>query len=179
MRRRSRRFVAGVTHSEKFRTGVGIERRDSHCTDRSVQSGGRNEAPHSPLEIDAMSLQKTAIVVLSDPNGGDESFGRLFNALAAAYDFKQRKADVRVLFQGAGTRWAGVLASPEHPAHALYEAVEDTVVGVSGACAVAFGAKADAEKNGLALVTTNAVPGTPGLPSLATYTADGYTVLTF
>ena len=30
---------------------------------------------------------KAAIVVLSDPKGGDEALGRVFNALAAAYDF--------------------------------------------------------------------------------------------
>ena len=51
---------------------------------------------------------KTAIVVLSDPNGGEEALGRLFNALAAAYDSKARKQEVQVLFQGAGTRWAGL-----------------------------------------------------------------------
>jgi len=32
---------------------------------------------------------KTAIVIVSDPkSGSDESFGRAFNALAAAYDIK-------------------------------------------------------------------------------------------
>ena len=54
-----------------------------------------------------MSSTKTAIVVLSDPNGGEEALGRVFNALAAAYDFKQKHQDVQLLFQGAGTRWAG------------------------------------------------------------------------
>ena len=38
-----------------------------------------------------MSSTKTAIVVLSDPNGGEEALGRVFNALAAAYDFKQKR----------------------------------------------------------------------------------------
>ena len=47
-----------------------------------------------------------AIVVLSDPEGGgEEALGRLFNALAAAYDFRVAGDAVQVLFQGAGTRW--------------------------------------------------------------------------
>lgn len=126
-----------------------------------------------------MSSTKTAIVVLSDPQGGEEALGRLFNALATAYDFKQKHQDVRLVFQGTGTRWTGLLLNPDHPAHALYRAVEDTVAGVSAACATVFGARADAEKNGFSLISTNAVPGTAGLPSLATYAADGYAILTF
>jgi hypothetical protein len=126
-----------------------------------------------------MSSTKTAIVVLSDPQGGEEGLGRLFNALAAAYDFKQQRQEVQLIFQGTGTRWAGVVTNPAHPAHALYKAVEDTVAGVSAGCAVVFGAQDDAERNGFSLITSNPVPGTPGLPSLANYAAEGYTILTF
>jgi hypothetical protein len=86
---------------------------------------------------------------------------------------------VSLLFQGTGTRWASLLTAPGHPAHALYKAVEDTVVGVSCGCADVFGARADAERSGFSVITTNAVPGTSGLPSLAKYVAEGYTVLTF
>ena len=123
---------------------------------------------------------KTAIVVLSDPKaGGEEALGRLFNALAAAYDLKQQQQDVEILFQGAGTRWSGYLTNPGHPAGALYAAVADKVAGVSSACADVFGARADAESNGFSLIGDNAVPGTSGLPSLARYVAAGYSVLTF
>ena len=123
-------------------------------------------------------MSMTTIVVLADPQGGEDALGRLFNALAATYDFKQRQADVQLVFQGAGTRWAAVVTRPDHPVHALYKAVEDKVAGVSDGCAVAFGARADAEKNGFALIAGNAVPGTTGLPSLATYAAEG-PVITF
>ena len=126
-----------------------------------------------------MSSTKAAIVVLSDPEGGEEALGRLFNALAAAYDFKQKDLDVQLVFQGTGTRWTGLLTKADHPAHALYKAVEDKVAGVSSGCADVFGARHAAERNGFSLITTNAVPGTSGLPSLATYASDGYTILTF
>ena len=123
---------------------------------------------------------KAAIVVLSDPkSGSEESLGRLFNALAAAHDFKQRGDDVTLLFQGAGTRWAGEIVKPDHPAHALYLAVEDTIAGVSCGCADVFGAKEQAVRSGFELVKDNRVPGTSGLPSLRELAQQGYTILTF
>ena len=123
---------------------------------------------------------KTAVVVLSDPkNDSEESLGRLFNALAAAHEFKRRGDAVQVLFQGAGTRWVEHLAKPDHPAHALFEAVRDTVAGVSCGCADVFGARQAAEAQGFALLRDNPLPGTSGVSSLAGLAADGYTVLTF
>ena len=107
---------------------------------------------------------RAAILVLSDPKSGtDESLGRVFNALAAAYDFKQQGNDVTVRFQGAGTRWIAELSKPDHPAHDLFEAVKDTVAGVSCGCADVFGASEDAQKSGFDLIKNNPVPGTSGL----------------
>ena len=123
---------------------------------------------------------KAAVIVLSDPqNGSEESLGRLFNALATTYEFKQRGDDVTLLFQGAGTRWVGALTEPEHPAHELFAAVKDRVAGVSCGCADVFGAAEDAVQSGFDLIKDNPVPGTTGLPSLRDLTSDGYSVLTF
>ena len=123
---------------------------------------------------------KAAIVVLSDPkHGGEEALGRVFNALAAAYDFAQRNVPVSIYFQGAGTRWPVELEKLEHPVNALFVAVQSHVVGVSCGCADVFGARADAEKSGFKVVTDNRVPGTSGLPSLGKLVLDGHTVLTF
>jgi hypothetical protein len=125
-------------------------------------------------------MSKAAVIVLSDPKAGsEESLGRLFNALAAVYDFKQRGADVQLLFQGAGTRWAGELVNAEHPAHELFQSVKDKVAGVSCGCADVFGAQEGVAASGFDLITENAVPNTSGLPSLARLTAEGYAVLTF
>lgn len=122
---------------------------------------------------------KTAIIVLSDPkSGSEEALGRVFNALAAAYDFKQ-SGEVTILFQGAGTRWIGELTKADHPGHALFEQVKDQVAGVSCGCADVFGATEAAEKSGFDLIKDNPVPGTTGLPSLQKLVADGYSVLTF
>ena len=123
---------------------------------------------------------KAAIVVLSDPrSGSEEALGRVFNALASAYDFKKRGTPVQLLFQGAGTRWVGELSNDKHPAHGLFEEVRDTVAGISCGCADVFGAAKTAETHGFDLIRENMVPGTSGLPSLGNLLSEGYTVLTF
>ncbi len=123
---------------------------------------------------------KAAIIVLSDPkSGSEEPWGRVFNALAVAYDFNQQGDEVTVRFQGAGTRWIAELSKAEHPAHDLFEAVKDTVAGVSCGCADVFGANEVDEESGFELIKDNPIPGTSGLASLRKLAADGYTVLTF
>ena len=123
---------------------------------------------------------KAAIVVMSDPkSGSEEALGRVFNALAATYDFKQRGDDVTLMFQGAGTRWVGELSKSDHPASALYESIKDKVAGVSCGCADVFGGSDDAEKAGLDLIKDNPVPGTSGMPSLANLVSQGYSITVF
>ena len=115
---------------------------------------------------------KTAIVILSDPaNGSEEALGRVFNALATAYDCKARGTDVTVLFQGAGTRWIGELERSDNPVHALYTAVLDKIAFFDSTDVVT--------DSGHSLIGENPVPGTPGLPSIARLVNDGYSVITF
>lgn len=119
---------------------------------------------------------KTALIILSDPNSGsDDANGKLFNALAAAYDFKQADQEVTILFQGAGTRWPALLENVQNPFYELFNAVKDKVQGISCGCADVFGA----EPSGYDLITTNAVPGTSGLPSFVKLQKEGYQIITF
>ncbi len=123
---------------------------------------------------------KVTIAIFSDPkNGSEEALGRVFNGLAAAYDFKQGGDDVSVVFQGAGTRWIGELTKKDHPAHDLFEAVKDQVAGVSCGCADVFGGAEEAQKSGFDLIKNNPIPGTSGLTSFRTLISEGSTVLTF
>lgn len=123
---------------------------------------------------------KAAILILSDPkSGGDEALGRLFNGLAAAYDYKSRGDDVTILFQGAGTRWATEIVRGDHPANALFLAVQDKVAGASCGCAAVFCSTEEVQASGFDLITDNPVPGTSGLPSLHNLVSEGFTVLSF
>lgn len=125
-------------------------------------------------------MPKTAIVVLTDPRAGaEEALGRLFNALFVTYELKEKRQDVALIFQGAGTRWVSELVKPDHPAHPLYHAVRDTVVGACGGCADVFGATAEAEAAGLPLIREKAIPGTAGIIDLSRYLDEGYRLLTF
>ena len=125
-------------------------------------------------------MSKTAVVVFSDPKPGtDEALGRLFNALFVVYELQEKKQEVALIFQGTGVRWAAEIVNPKHPAHALYNAVKDRVVGVCGGCADVFGATEDVKPTGLQLINDKAIPGTPGILDLSKYLDQGYRLLTF
>lgn len=125
-------------------------------------------------------MKKVAIIIFSDPKtGSEEALGRLFNALAAAYDFKSRGDEVKILFQGTATRWAGELIRKEHPAYDLFISVKDKVIGASCGCANVFGATEGVEACGLDLIKDNPIPNTPGIASLASFVAENYIVLNF
>lgn len=125
-------------------------------------------------------MSKTAIVVLADPkSGGEEALGRVFNAMFLAYELKEKRQDVAVIFQGAGVRWAAELVNPAHPANPLYQAIADTVVGVCGGCADVFGATQSVVDSGIKLVREKEIPGTNGIIDLSKYVDDGYSLVTF
>ena len=122
---------------------------------------------------------KIAIIILSDPQAGEEALGRAFNALATAHQALQAGDEVEVVFNGAGTRWPEELTKVSHPANALYNSVRETVKGASCGCAAVFGATKSVEACGLPLLKDQALAGTPGLSDLRRYLADGWQTLVF
>jgi hypothetical protein len=125
-------------------------------------------------------MSKAAIVVFSDPKPGhEEALGRLLNAMFLTLELKDKGQDVALIFQGAGARWPAEVTKPTHPAHALYHAVADKVVGVCGGCADVFGATEGAKATGLPLVRDKQIPGTSGILDLSRYLDQGYRLVTF
>ena len=122
---------------------------------------------------------KLALIILSDPKGGDEALGRVFNALAIAQEGLQQGDEVEILFNGAGTRWPEELARVSHPANGLYNLVRETVKGASCGCAAVFGATKGVESCGVPLLKEKALAGTPGISNLRRYVADGWHTLIF
>lgn len=122
---------------------------------------------------------KTAIIILSDPKAGEEALGRAFNGLATAYDYQQQGDEVKILFQGAGTRWIAELSKSDNPLNGLFEIVKGSIAGVSPGCAAVFGATEQVKQSPFDFIAENEVPGTAGLPSLHRLASEGYSVLTF
>lgn len=83
---------------------------------------------------------KAAVFVFADV-GTHESLGRVVNALELVKQFKEAKDDVKIYFDGTGTKWIQELSKSDHIAHGLHEAVKDKVEGACLFCATAFGAK--------------------------------------
>lgn len=118
-------------------------------------------------------MAKAAVVVLADvETHGD--LARAVNALETAKEFQEAGDEISVIFDGAGTRWVGELAKPEHRAHPLYEAVRPNVTGACAYCAQAFGVKESVQQAGVALLDEH-----DRHPSLRRLVANGYEVITF
>jgi hypothetical protein len=124
-------------------------------------------------------MNKTTIVILSDPESGEEALGRVFNGFATAYDIKETGGEVSILFQGTGTRWISHLTKKDHPLNGLYNLIKDKIEGVSSGCADFFGGAEEATANGYKLITENLIPGTSGLPSIGKLVNSDTTILTF
>jgi len=122
---------------------------------------------------------KIAIIILSDPKGGDEALGRMFNGLAVAQEARQHADEVEIVFNGAGTRWPEELAKLSHPAHGLYNMIRDDVKGASCGCAAVFGATKGVEACGVPLLKDKQLAGTPGLSDIRRYAAEGWQTLIF
>ena len=118
-------------------------------------------------------MTKAALVVLADTEARD-GLGRVVNAMITAKELKESGDEVALLFDGAGTKWVGVLSEDEHRYHRLFQDVRDRIVGARAYCARAFGATEDVEEAGVELLDDFEEH-----PSLRSFLADGYHVLTF
>lgn len=84
-------------------------------------------------------MTKVAVFVFADV-GTHEGLGRVVNALEAVKQFKEARDDVKLYFDGTGTKWIQELSKKDHIANGLFETVKDKVEGACLFCAKAFGA---------------------------------------
>jgi len=97
------------------------------------------------------------------------------NALETAKEMKNENEDVKIVFDGAGTKWVPELANTEHKAHPLYEAVKDKIEGVCHYCAGAFGVRRKIEQLGDITLLSEYDEH----PSLLRLMREGYQIITF
>jgi len=120
-------------------------------------------------------MKKYGIVILADvTTGSKEALGRVLNALVLANDLFSRGDDVKVFFQGAGTRCINVLEESSHLGHVLYKNIKDKVCA-SKACSSAFGANVTT----VPLLSEFEIKDLGGATSLAKYIHDGYSMVSF
>ncbi len=116
---------------------------------------------------------KVAIVVLADTET-HEDMARVHNALLVAKEFKEAKDDIKLIFDGAGTRWIVELSKPDHMFHELFESLKDKSTGACSFCAGAFGVKESAIESSIPLMEEY-----EGHPSFRELLAQGYQIITF
>ena len=116
---------------------------------------------------------KVAFLVLADTESR-EGLGRVVNAMIGTKEFKQAGDEVRLVFDGAATKWVGELAKPDYRYHGLFEEVRDRVAGACGYCARAYGAEEEVHREEVALLEEY-----EHHPSLRGLVTEGFQVLTF
>ena len=118
-------------------------------------------------------MNKVAVVILSDMEESHGDLGRVVNGLQVASEFKEAGDEVALIFDGGGAASAVEIADPEHRLHKLFQLLEDDI-GVCRYCARAFDVYEEAEELGLTFLADYKQH-----PSLRSYVADGYQVITF
>lgn len=118
-------------------------------------------------------MAKVAIVVLADTETHGD-MGRVANALEAVKEFKEAKDDIRLIFDGAATKWIPVLSKADHMLHGLYGAVKDRVTGACTFCAGSFEVTDQIQSCGVKLLGEY-----DGHPSFKKLIDQDYRIITF
>lgn len=118
-------------------------------------------------------MAKIAVIILADSDSV-ESMGRVSNAFMLAGEAAENGDDLKIIFEGTGTRWIGELENTDHKLHKLYSDLKDKITGVCSFCSQAFGVKDLVEKAGVPLLSEY-----KDHPSIRSLFIDGYDVITF
>lgn len=115
---------------------------------------------------------KAAIIVLSDTQDY-EGMGRVVNAMITVKEYKDAGEEVKLILDGAGTRWVKQFMKPEQPYRELYDQVKDKV-SVCKYCAGAFNVAKEVEEQSLPVEAEY-----DGHPSIRKLLNEGWKVVTF
>jgi hypothetical protein len=118
-------------------------------------------------------MNKVAIVILAE-KGSHEALGRVVNAMEFAKELHEEGDDVKIVFDGAGVTFIPELGDEGHDAHPLSKAVKPVIEGACKFCSKAFGVINEVRKTDVKLLDDY-----DDHPSLRTYMANGYQIVTF
>jgi len=118
-------------------------------------------------------MTKIAIIILSDTTSA-EALGKVSNAFMLASEAIENGDDLKIIFEGAGTKWIGQLEQEDNKMHGLYLQIKNHITGVCDFCAQAFGVKNEVAKSGVPFLNDY-----KSHPSLRQLFADGFQVVPF
>jgi hypothetical protein len=118
-------------------------------------------------------MAKIAIIIFSDTTT-IEALGKVSNAFILALEAIENGDDLKIIFEGAGTKWIGELENEDHKINPLYKMVKSHITGSCSYCAQAFGVKNQVEKAEIALLDEF-----KNHPSLRNLIVDGYQIISF
>jgi hypothetical protein len=118
-------------------------------------------------------MNKVGMVILTDTTS-HEALGRIVNALEFAKELAEHDDDVRIIFDGAGTKWIPELLDENHDAHPLFRAVQPHIDGACRFCAKAFGVFREVKESEI-----NLLDDYDQHPSLRNLITEGYQIVTF
>ena len=120
-------------------------------------------------------MPKIAIILHAEP-GTHDAMGRAAHALLYAKDLIEAGIEVKLIFDGGGTRWVTELSKGDNQLYALYKSVEEAGVisGVCQFCIGAFGGNVEEVKK-LGLHVAGEYMGHPSLSALI---REGYQIIT-
>lgn len=118
-------------------------------------------------------MTKIAIVVFSDTNTM-EAMGKVSNAFVLASEAIEAGDELKIIFEGAGTKCIGEMEKADHALHQMYQNTKKHITGVCAYCAKAFGVKNEVEKADISLLDEY-----KSHPSLRNLVVEGFQVITF
>lgn len=116
-------------------------------------------------------MAKIAIVVFSD-TASTEALGKVSNGLMLALEAIEHSDDLKIIFEGAGTKWIGEMENTNHKMNGLYRMVKEHITGACSYCASAFGVKNEVKQAGIPLLNEY-----KNHPSLRNLIVEGYQVI--
>jgi hypothetical protein len=117
-------------------------------------------------------MADVAIIILAGIET-EADYARMYNGLDAAVSLSQSVTDnVRLIFDGAGTKWIPRLEEPDHEFHDLYREVAD--IAACEDCAKTLGVDEALDAEGVTVLRTR-----DDYTSVLSLVRDDYEVITF
>lgn len=118
-------------------------------------------------------MAKIAIIINSDTESL-EALGKVSNAFVLAREAIENGDDLKIIFEGAGTKWIGNLEKADNKMHPVYTKVKSRITGACQYCSKAFGVSQQIQAAGIPFLAEF-----EDHPSLRTLIQNGYEVILY